>query len=88
MDIDEDSSRSAQPITEEDLDLSEAALHERVYPANAKEPPTVPYLELPDHRPTQAALPPLTIRFKRHHVEAPTEFDDTGAKTKIVRYIN
>ena len=60
--------------------------HARVYPTNG-EPPVIPYLELPDHRPLQANLPPMTIRFKRHHIELPLEFDDTGAKVSMVNYI-
>jgi exonuclease III len=63
--------------------------HERVYPTNGEgaTTPVIPYLELPDYRPTQSNLPPLTIRFKRHHVELPTDFDDSGAKVGLVNFI-
>jgi len=42
--------------------------HERLWPDNKN--PIVPYAELPDHRPTQENLPPMTVAFRRPHVVA------------------
>lgn len=64
------------------------SLHEHVYSASPSDPPVIPYLELPDHRSIQSHIPPMTVRFKRHYIEAPGGIDDTGAKTVLVNYIN
>jgi hypothetical protein len=79
------------PNDEQLLDLTSiVSSYQRVYPIQDPEEIVIPYLEMPDHRPTQANLQaPMTIRFRRHKITIPegTVMDDTAAELKATNFI-